>query len=97
MHLGLIAAVQFVERARQLVMHVGKVAMIGQRALESGDGQHKLTRFGKHATQIRSGLDIILIDLDRHIVPLASRCLLAHAIKQLGKQEIRLGFGSGRC
>ena len=68
MLLGFVAAAHFVERAGQMIMNVGIVGVIAQGALEGGDGQLPLARLGQHAAQVRPGFDVVLVQLDGHVV-----------------------------
>ena len=72
-------------------MDIGVVVVEFQSALKCRNGQLQLTRLRQHAAQVGASLDVVLVQLDGHIVPLSRRRDIVQAVQQLGEQKTDLG------
>ena len=95
MGLGLVVAGQLVEGSGQVVVGVGVVGVIGQGPLKGRHGQLALAHVGQQATQVVSGLHVVFIQLQRHVVPFPGAVRIALAIQQFGDLEADFGHRSG--
>ena len=71
--------------------------MVRKRAFEGRDGQVQLTGFGKDTAKVGPSLDVILLQLDRHVVALACAGQVSQAVQYVGQGKARLRMGPAGC
>ena len=78
------------EHAGKVPVSLCVVGLLPDDTFQSGLGQLVFAKFFEHAAQACAGLKMIVVEFDRHVIPLAGGRQVTDSVEQFGQEKRQL-------